>query len=93
MNLPAYALPVYVVVSVATFVVYGLDKRAALRGQWRTRERTLHLLELAGGWPGALVAQRVFRHKTHDSGFRLVFFAIIGFHVLLWALWMARSVR
>lgn len=65
---------------------YWRDKRAAQRGEWRVRERTLHLIALAGGWPGAILAQRLFRHKTSDRPFRLVFHAIIALHGALWLL-------
>lgn len=72
---------VYLVMSVVTFVAYWKDKVAATKGAWRTPEKTLHKLELMGGWPGALVAQKVLRHKTRDIGYRRVFWAIVGAHV------------
>jgi uncharacterized membrane protein YsdA (DUF1294 family) len=78
----------YVVLSVVTFVAYGLDKSAAEKGRWRTPESTLHLLSLAGGWPGALVGQRVFRHKTRKQPFRAIFWATVIANVtaLAWLL-------
>lgn len=70
---------VYGLVSLLTFALYGLDKQAARRGAWRTAEAHFHFLELCGGWPGALLAQRVFRHKTRKVSFQIVFaFAIIA---------------
>jgi uncharacterized membrane protein YsdA (DUF1294 family)/cold shock CspA family protein len=63
----------YVVLSVVTFFAYGLDKRSAEKHQWRTAESTLHLLDVAGGWPGALIAQRVFHHKTVKQPFQTIF--------------------
>ena len=54
----------YCVASVVTLVVYGVDKRAAQRGSRRVPEGMLHAMALLGGWPGALVAQRLFHHKT-----------------------------
>jgi uncharacterized membrane protein YsdA (DUF1294 family) len=41
------------VLNLLTFVVYYLDKNAAIRGSQRTPENTLHLLAVLGGWPGA----------------------------------------
>lgn len=70
-------LGVYALLSIITFAVYGQDKSAAERGRWRTPESTLHLLSLAGGWPGALVGQRVFRHKTRKQPFRTVFWLTV----------------
>ncbi len=74
----------YAVMSAATLIVYVLDKRAARRGDRRTPEATLHLLELLGGWPGALVAQRLIRHKNAKVGYQVVFWLIVVIHVALW---------
>lgn len=75
--LPMLILLLYLVVSSATFGAYALDKLAAERGAWRTSESTLHLLALAGGWPGALIAQNSLRHKTRKQPFRTVFWATV----------------
>ena len=56
-RLPSFAFGWYVAVSLVAFLVYAKDKWAARGGRWRTEESTLHLLSLAGGWPGALAAQ------------------------------------
>lgn len=77
----------YAVVSIITFCVYGLDKRAAVRGRWRTPEATLHLLELLGGFPGAMVAQRVFRHKRAKVSYLVVFWLIVLLHAAAWITW------
>lgn len=67
----------YVIASGLTFMVYGFDKSAAMNGRWRTREGTLHLLSLLGGWPGALVAQQMFRHKSRKLEFQIVFWITV----------------
>ena len=69
----ALALAVVSILSVVTFAVYGFDKAAARRNGRRVPERTLHLLAVLGGWPGAYLAQRVFRHKTVKQPFRRIF--------------------
>lgn len=74
---PTQFLTGYLVLSLVTFAAYGLDKRAASKGAWRTSESTLHVLGLLGGWPGALIAQGQFRHKTSKQSFRTVFRATI----------------
>ena len=54
----------YGLVSLVTFIAYAIDKSAAQANRWRTRESTLHLLAMLGGWPGALLAQHALRHKS-----------------------------
>ncbi len=70
-------------VNAVTFFVYGADKFQARRGAWRVRESTLHLLALVGGTPGALAGQLIFRHKTIDRRFRLVFTMIVVLQAIL----------
>jgi uncharacterized membrane protein YsdA (DUF1294 family) len=78
----------YALVSVVTVVVYAFDKSAARRGARRVRERTLHVLELLGGWPGALAAQQLFRHKRRKWSFFLVTWLIAAVHVgVIMTLW------
>ena len=68
----------YALMSLIAFALYGLDKRAARRQSWRGPEARLHLVELLGGWPGALLAQRTFRHKTRKTPFRVAFFLAVA---------------
>ncbi len=75
----------YLVVSIATFAMFARDKRAARRRLPRTPERVLHTLELLGGWPGALAAQRLLRHKSRKPSYRLVLALIICAHLIAWA--------
>ena len=69
--------------SCAAFILYGIDKRRAGTVARRIPERTLQLLALAGGWPGALLGQRVFRHKTRKIPFLIVFWLLAALHVLV----------
>jgi uncharacterized membrane protein YsdA (DUF1294 family) len=75
----------YAVMSLITLAVLWRDKRAARRGNWRTRESTLHLLELLGGWPGTILGQQWLRHKSHKRTYRLVLVMIITMHLSIWA--------
>ena len=81
---------VYAAIGVVTAIVYAIDKSLATRGRRRVRERSLHLLALLGGWPGALVAQQVFRHKRRKLGFVLVTCAIAVIHIGAWICWWRR---
>src|SRR5574343_80140 len=76
-RLPIMVIVIYAGASLIAFVAYALDKAAVRAGRWRTQESTLHLLALIGGWPGALLAQRQFRHKTAKTSFRVVFWATV----------------
>lgn len=90
MSAPLVILGIYLFVSLATFIVYGLDKRAAMRGRRRVSESTLHILALAGGFPGAWLGQRQFRHKRRKVGFLAGFWLIVLAHGVGWALWFWR---
>lgn len=86
--IPATVLGGYLVLSALTFAAYAMDKSAARKGAWRTKESSLHLLSLAGGWPGALLAQERLRHKTRKPSFRIIFWATVATNlgIFLWLL-------
>ncbi|MGN6151892.1 MAG: DUF1294 domain-containing protein [Lysobacteraceae bacterium] len=78
-HLPVHAGTLSVVMSLGALWAYRSDKRAAAEGRWRTPESSLHLLALCGGWPGALLAQRWFRHKSKKAEFQWMFrFTVIA---------------
>jgi uncharacterized membrane protein YsdA (DUF1294 family)/cold shock CspA family protein len=74
----------YLFFSLTTFTVYAVDKIKAYRDEWRVSEKTLHLLELLGGWPGALIAQRTIRHKNKKTSFQVIFWLIVIIHIVIW---------
>jgi uncharacterized membrane protein YsdA (DUF1294 family) len=74
----------YLVLSVVSFVRYGLDKRAAIRGRWRASERSLYRIDLLGGWPGGLLGQRVWKHKRRKLRYMLRFWLGVLIHVAVW---------
>ena len=78
---PLWFALVYLIASVVTFLAYANDKSCAKRGAWRTSENALHTLSLAGGWPGALLAQQLLRHKSAKAEFRLVFWGTVALNV------------
>lgn len=70
-----------------TFLNYGYDKMQARNNQWRVKETSLHILELLGGWPGALAGQHFFQHKTRKTSFQIVFWVIVlGWQGMWWAI-------
>lgn len=80
-RVPGWFAAVYVVASLVCLAAYASDKSAAVSGHWRTAERTLLLLGLAGGWPGALIAQQVLRHKSNKASFRSAFWSTVVLNV------------
>ncbi|MDR7268018.1 uncharacterized membrane protein YsdA (DUF1294 family)/cold shock CspA family protein [Pelomonas saccharophila] len=80
-GVPNWLWGLYSAMSMATFIVYALDKRAARRGDWRVGENTLHALSLACGWPGALLAQQTLRHKSVKPAFRRVYWLTVAVNI------------
>ena len=72
-HIPQKLLLGYFCLSIITFLAYAFDKSKARRGAWRTRESTLHFCSLIGVWPGAAVAQQLFRHKSQKRKFQIIF--------------------
>ena len=87
-KLPRQILGIYFGASCLAFLAYWIDKSAARNDRWRIRESTLHLFELLGGWPGALVAQRLLRHKTQKPSFQVAFWitVVVNCCALAWLL-------
>ena len=71
----------YIGTSVWAFLLYYLDKSAARKGKRRTSEATLHNIALIGGWPGALFAQQLLRHKSKKESFRRTFWVTVFINV------------
>lgn len=80
-HFPWALVAVYGLASAVTFMAYAGDKSAAIQDRWRTPESRLHLLAWAGGWPGALLAQRLLRHKSSKLPFQLVFWTTVVLHL------------
>lgn len=85
--MPAAVFSLYAAMSALAIALYALDKHRARRHAWRISETMLHGVELLGGWPGALLAQRVFRHKLQKGRYMLVFWTIVALHGCAWAWW------
>ena len=61
-----------VVLSIITFIAYGVDKLKAKTGAYRIPEKVLLTLSLLGGAPGGIIAMRLFRHKTGKKYFGVI---------------------
>jgi len=76
-----YYVAVVLVLSAISFVLYGWDKRQAKVNGWRVSEKNLHMLSFLGGWPGAILGQKYFRHKTQKQSFRIAFWFTVIAHI------------
>jgi len=86
---PRQAGIVSLLASLITFFAYADDKTRASRNTWRTPETTLHLLALCGGWPGALAAQHLLRHKNRKRAFQVTFWGTVSVNVGAMVLWQS----
>ena len=78
-----------IVLSLITFILYGVDKAQSKTGGWRVPELTLHLLALLGGFPGGWAGRSIFRHKTQKGIFVFVLLvsALIFIGVSYWLIY------
>ena len=82
-GMPAWVFAIYGGVSIVSFALYWQYKRASIAGTWRVPEEQLHPLGLVGGWPGGIVAQNLFRHKTQKEKFARDFWFTVLLNVLI----------
>ena len=78
---------VIAIMNLLSYILMGLDKRAAQEGRWRVPEKTLFLVTALFGGLGGVLGMHVFRHKTKHWYFRVFFpvllIAQIGILVML----------
>ena len=71
------------VMNIATFIMYGIDKKKAIDHKWRIPESTLIGMSFAFGSLGALIGMRVFRHKTKHIKFRILIPLAFVLHIII----------
>ena len=85
LSLPWYVM-IYMIMTLffspIEIFLYWRDKRAAVKEKQRTPEKTLLIIAGLGGWPGAIIAARLFRHKTKKVSYRLQIGTVILFHLV-----------
>lgn len=72
-----------VIVNIITFAMYGIDKKRAVKNQWRIPENTLLGAAFIGGSFGAFAGMQVFRHKTKHGMFRILVPAYMIVHIII----------
>lgn len=78
-----------IALNVVTLAYFGYDKAQARKAARRVPEAVLHTQAALGGSPGALAGMLLFRHKTIDGPFRIVFWCIVVLQTLL-AIWVVK---
>jgi uncharacterized membrane protein YsdA (DUF1294 family) len=73
----------FVFINVLTLIIYGADKLAARKARRRVPEFTLLIYGLVGGWPGAILGQQLFRHKTQKQPFKTYFFISVMLNIVI----------
>ncbi|MFT5663028.1 MAG: uncharacterized membrane protein YsdA (DUF1294 family)/cold shock CspA family protein [Gammaproteobacteria bacterium] len=76
-KLPVIIVGLYIVMSLIAFIVYAVDKSSAQNDRWRTKESTLHIISIIGGWPGAYFSQTKLRHKSSKAKFIIVYWVTV----------------
>jgi uncharacterized membrane protein YsdA (DUF1294 family)/cold shock CspA family protein len=81
--LPHFYIFIYLGANLIVFLYYYQDKTSATKNGWRTQESTLHWLSLLGGWGGAYIAQKLFRHKHKKASFMFTYKWTVIFNCLM----------
>jgi uncharacterized membrane protein YsdA (DUF1294 family) len=73
-----FAIAALLLLNLWTMLRFWQDKGRAMAGERRIPESDLLGLALIGGSPGALLARKLFRHKTHKEPFSTQLLVIIA---------------
>ncbi|MCR4956647.1 MAG: DUF1294 domain-containing protein [Lachnospiraceae bacterium] len=63
----------FLVVNAISFILMGVDKKKAIKGEYRIPEKTLFLFPVLGGAIGGTLGMCFFHHKTKHYYFRIGF--------------------
>ncbi|MDR7000905.1 DUF1294 domain-containing protein [Neobacillus niacini] len=66
-------LVIYLIMNIMGLIIMGIDKKRAIKQQYRIRERTLWLVALFGGAVGTTIGMKLFHHKTRHLSFKIGF--------------------
>lgn len=77
-----------IIVNILTFILFGLDKKYAIKNKWRIKEFTLFLLCFIGGVIGGMVGMRIFHHKTNKNHFLIGLPLILIIHLIIYSIYL-----
>ena len=72
---------------IISFILFAVDKKKAINGQWRIQEKVLLGTSFLGGAAGGLLAMHLFHHKTQKPYFSIgvpamLVLQVIGFFAI-----------
>lgn len=87
-------LPIlFITMGIITFIAYGRDKHKAIKGKWRTPEKTLFIMNYMGGFLGGWSGMFFFRHKTKHKSFYIVQFTASLIWLFVWGWCLGRALK
>lgn len=82
MNLVIYLI----IINILAFIMFGYDKKKAIKKEYRISESTLIYMTLLSGGIGSILAMKIYKHKTKKKKFWII--AIISFIIWLKIIWL-----
>ncbi len=76
----------FVIINLIAFILYGIDKKKAIRDKFRIPERVLIFVAVIGGALGAFLGMHIFHHKTKKKKFYITIpvFLILWIVLIIW---------
>ncbi|MCL9780843.1 cold shock and DUF1294 domain-containing protein [Vibrio sp. S4M6] len=85
LNYPIIVIDYLLLISGFTYVLYAFDKSLSSSDNWQVPELVFHVFTLAGGWPGAVLAQSFLRHRPLSLSYLPTFWFTVIANVTLFA--------
>lgn len=70
----------FIIINILSFILYGFDKRLAIKRKDRVEEKLLFFVSFLGGGLGSLIGMKIFRHKTN----KVLFWIINSISIFVW---------
>ena len=73
----------YILINLVLYITMVIDKKRAIKDQWRIPEKNMFIMAVLGGGLGGLCAMVFKRHKNRHMDFILVFTMTAILHMLV----------